>query len=299
MQLKDLHIFAMAARTKNLRAAAEVLGITQPAISKSIRRLELALGAKLFERTTRGVALTQFGHAVYARSKSIESMVDLIHTEVADLKAAKAGLIRLGTSPLVVDWLTMPALAPLIAGDSAIKVDLQQQLSARLLRDLEAGLLDMAIGTIPAHISADLRYERLGTFQNYIVARRNHPILKRPFTLADLAQQKWMMPPQGANTQRVADAFAANNLAMPSFTIQVDSTPGVFASLVAKSDLITIMTEEMLSGKAAADLVPLPSPAPTWEFSFGLFWRRQATLSAAMKRCRVEVKKAFTARQRN
>jgi len=293
MLLKDLHVFATAAGTQNLRVAGEILGMTQPAISKAIRRLESSLGGKMFERTARGVALTPAGEAVLERTRSLDTLLDLMRTEVADTTAATTGLIRLGANPAILESLVVPCLARLIKGKSALRAELRVQLSAGLIRDLQAGSLDMAIATMPSEVPAELNFERLGSTRNFIVARPGHPILDGPFTLLDLSMQKWLLPPTDMITQWLASIFASANLAMPRYTIQADTSPGLFASLVARSDLVAVMNGDMLAEKMTAGLVALPPPAPTRDLHFALFWRRQAFFSAAMQRCRAEVKHAF------
>ncbi|MEO8004528.1 MAG: LysR family transcriptional regulator [Betaproteobacteria bacterium] len=296
MLLEDLQVFATAAVTRNLRAAADVLGVTQPAVSKSIRRLELSLGTKVFERTARGVALTRAGQAVFERNKSLAAMIHAMRTEVADMTAANTGIIRLGTTPAVTESMVIPTLAGLIAGPSALRIQLRIQLSALLLRDLQAGSLDMAIATMPAGVPADLNFEPLGSTNAFFVVRRDHPILARPFTLDDLSRQKWLLPPADVITQWLASIFMMAHCTVPTFTIQADASPHLFTSLVASTDLVAMMTENMLAENEATGLVRLPPPAPTRDLHVALFWRRTAFFSAAMERCRSEVKRIVAMR---
>src|SRR5205085_1357546 len=132
----DVDVFLAAARTQNLRAAAEVLGITQPAVSKAVHRLEASLGGRLFERTPRGVALTRIGELLLERGQSLQGLVAQIRTEVDDITSGQSGLVRLGAVPLTFDAVIVPLLAQLTAGDSALRFDLHVQLSAELLRQV-------------------------------------------------------------------------------------------------------------------------------------------------------------------
>ena len=71
MQLKDLQAFQTIAEMGNLHHAAHALGVTQPALTKTVQRLETALGVRLLERTARGVALTSIGRTLVARSRTL------------------------------------------------------------------------------------------------------------------------------------------------------------------------------------------------------------------------------------
>jgi len=293
MLLEDLNVFTVAAQTQNFRSAGEILGLTQPAISKAIHRLENILGSKLFERNSRGVTLTRMGRAALERSRSINSIVDLMKIEVADMNAAETGLVRLGSNPSVIDSIVVPSLSGLSVGKSSVRIELHIQLSRGLIAELQAGTLDMAIATVPHEIPSDLNYEIMASAKSFIVARRGHPLFSKRFTMEDLSKQKWLILPADVVSEWLFSFFTASNLSIPPFAVQVDASPHIFSSLIANSDLLTYMTENMLAEKTTTGVVPLPPPAPVGEIQMGLFWRRHAVFSTAMKRCRTEIRKSF------
>ena len=85
MELRDLEYFAAIAEYGHLGRAAEALGLSQPALSKCLRRLEKAVDAKLVMRTPKGVALTSVGAALRTHAKRLSlSLTDVVH-EAADL----------------------------------------------------------------------------------------------------------------------------------------------------------------------------------------------------------------------
>lgn len=289
--LRNLTVFTVAASKQNYSVTAEITGMTQPAITKAIKRLEKLFGTKMFERSGRGMVLTAAGQAVFKHSKSVDDLVRLMHTEVADLKAANEGLIRLGASPVLVETIVMPAMTKLLSESSTMQIDLRAQLSTRLLEELRAGSLDMVAGAMPSKISPDLRFDRLGSVRSYVVSRLGHPLTQRPFTLEDLSHQKWLVAPLDA--QWMSDIFESANLRVPSFSVRTDISPGVFDSLLANSDLLTVMDTAHLSTATGKLLTSLPAPAPTRELHFAIFWRHQSIFSPAMKRCRQELKRAY------
>ena len=289
--LRDLDIFILAASTQNLSATAEKLGMTPAGISKSIGRLERLYGIKMFERAGRGLALTSAGRLVYKRSLSIDGLIKLLLTEATDLNAANAGLVRLGASPAMVTTIVAPAVARLVSGSPTAQIELHSQASERLIEDLQAGTLDIAIAVMPTKVSPDLRFDKLGATRNFIVARPGHPLLRRSFKLEDLCQQRWMGTPLHA--QWITNFFANAGLPAPPLSIRTDVSPTVFASILTSSDLLAVMDLSLLEDKVAASLAMLPAPAPTRVAQFGLFWRKQAFFSPAMKRCRTELMRAY------
>ena len=85
MELRDLEYFAVVAEHGHVGRAAEALGLSQPALSKSLRRLEKAMQAKLVKRTPKGVELTAVGSALHMHVHRLRlSLNDVVH-EAADL----------------------------------------------------------------------------------------------------------------------------------------------------------------------------------------------------------------------
>jgi len=295
MQIKDVSAFVKAAEAGNLHAAAAVIGITQPALTKSIRRLETALEVRLFERTARGVALTPIGKVLYERSRALELLVNDIRTEVADIKTSGSGLVRIGAVPAVVESIVAPMLSRFVDGEGALRFDIQVQLSGGLLRNLQAGQLDLAVAAIPSTLPADLGVKPLAALRSAVVAREGHAMLGRRFTLAELARQKWLLPPSDILlSQWVNEMFIDEGLVPPEVAVQADASPAIFAALVRSTDLLTVMTHAMLHSSMGIGLAPLPAPAQSWEIQLGLFWRRKGFFSSAMAQCRDQLEAAFT-----
>jgi DNA-binding transcriptional LysR family regulator len=299
MQLKDLHYFARAAELGNLHAAAESLGLTQPALSKAIRRLETGLSVVLLERTARGVAATAAGLALLARSREFAQLEESTRSEIRDLKTGQTGELRIGCVPAIVEPVLTPVLASFLADGLPVRFQAHVQLSGMLLQQLEVGELDFAIAAVSPSIAPSLNCMVLGQQRSYVVARTGHPLLRRRFERAELAQQPWVLPPANISLRAwVESALAACGASAPIAFLQADASPAVFASLVRMSNALTVMTTDSLRGTMGKGLRALPPPAPDWELQIGLFWRRTAYFSASMKTFRERVAAAFASAAR-
>jgi DNA-binding transcriptional LysR family regulator len=275
------------AEAGNLHVAAEILGVTQPALTKLIRRLETSLDVHLLERTPRGVTLTEFGHVLYARSKTLQQVTDDALTEISDMKSGRSGQLRLGAVPTTVDTAVAPVLAHLLGGRDPIRFSVVVQLSSRLLQDLQAGLLDFAIASIPTQVPDELCFLSLWQQQTQVVSRKGHWLQRRPFTLEDLARQPWLLPPASIVLRTWADSmFTSAGIAPPKVFVEVDASPAAFATLVRSSDVLTVMSVDTLRTPTGSGLAALPLPAGAWATHLGLFWRRSAYFSKLMERCR-------------
>ena len=181
-----------------------------------------------------------------------------------------------------------------ISSSPTMQIEVSTHPSERLLEDLRDGVTDMALALAPADISSDLRFDKLGTTQHFVVARRGHPILRRPFTLEDLSRQKWIAAPWDAKW--ITDHFESNGLPAPTFSVRTNGPSIIFTGVLANSDLLTATDPALLSPRVAAALAMLPAPAPRRNPQYGLFWRKEAVFSPAMKRCRTELTRAFRKR---
>lgn len=287
MHFRDLHAFVKVAEAGNLHLAAEALGVTQPALTKLVRRLETSLGVQLLERSARGVTLTEFGRVLYARSKTLQQVTEDTLTEINDMKSGRSGQLRLGAVPTSVDTAVAPVLAHLLAGNDPIRFSVTVQLSSRLLQDLQAGLLDFAIASIPTQVPDELCFISLWQQQTQVVSRESHWLQRRPFTLEELAQQSWLLPPENIVLRTWADSmFTSVGIAPPKVFVEVDASPTAFATLVRGSDVLTVMSIDTLRTPIGFGLAALPLPAGAWATHLGLFWRRSAYFSKIMERCR-------------
>lgn len=97
---KNINAFLAVARSKTLTEASELIGLTQPSVTKRIANLEETLGAALFERHRRGMTLTDAGQAFYLRAKRVEAELRQGHEEVGVIGSAGLSVLRVGAGPL-------------------------------------------------------------------------------------------------------------------------------------------------------------------------------------------------------
>ena len=92
--------FIAAVEHGNITSASLALNISQPALTKSIRKLENSLGVKLLERHSRGVVPTSYGEILLRRGKLVEIEFEYASTEIEALRGGNQGAIRIGASPV-------------------------------------------------------------------------------------------------------------------------------------------------------------------------------------------------------
>ncbi|MBY3531258.1 LysR family transcriptional regulator [Rhizobium laguerreae] len=123
VDLNGISVFLAVAEARSFRAAADHLGVTRPAVSQTIRRLEDRLGVALVQRTTRSVSLTEAGERLYQRVAPAIAEVSLALDATADRDAAPSGLLRLAVSSIAERFIAGPLLASFAEAHPAVQID--------------------------------------------------------------------------------------------------------------------------------------------------------------------------------
>ncbi|TVV76534.1 LysR family transcriptional regulator [Sphingomonas solaris] len=207
--------------------AAQRLGISQPAISKSIRATEERLGVPLFERGRAGARPTDQARLLAAHARGILAEYALADAELHALGKADAGALAIGASLSLAQSLLPDAIAafrrrwPDVA--LAIDVGLSEPLFARLLE----GELDFVISAPEPGFPIDARIDR--TFlleeQDALVVGADHPLLaKAEIALGDLLAFPWIVPRRSARIDRIHAVFAAGDLPPPARMLRAEAS---------------------------------------------------------------------------
>jgi len=286
MRLENLEYFLAIAEEQNVGRAALRLGVSQPALSKGLQRLEGELGFLLFERGPKGMTMTPPAHAFYARVGSWRSNLNDAIREASEIHLGALGVLRVGVSPLYIEYPFTPAAALLRRQRPAVSMQVAIDLNDGLLGGLRAGDLDVVICALEGATTDDLYQDKLFRDDLRIVARAAHPLAgKSGLTLADVVDQPWVLPRPGVAARRHVEArFAEKGLGSPWVAIEVGSTASQLAGLVAQSDLLTVMGERMLPAPQAHGLVVLEVKDGRWARQIGVTTRRTGHLPTLASR---------------
>jgi DNA-binding transcriptional LysR family regulator len=291
MELRDIEYFAVVAEHGHLGRAAEALGLSTPALSKSLRRLEQAMGAKLVKRTPKGVELTAAGAALSSHVRRLRLALGDVAREVADIGRGHTGHVRVGANRVGIDYLLPAAWSAVFKDAPKLSLKVIDGGSDILVPALRSGQLDLIIGFIPLHPEEDIAQEHLLGDAFVVSASANHRLahLKR-VTLADVARERWAlgaaMVPDWQWLHRV---FADNGLAPPEVAIET-SAAQLRLRAVASSELLGFAPRQFVL-HAAPLVVELRVKELTWPCRLGVRYRKDAYLSPAARRL-IEILKA-------
>jgi len=149
VELHQLRYFVAVAEHRHFTRAAADLGVSQPSVSKQIRKLEAEIGDPLFSRTAGQVALTDAGTVLLPWAKRVLADLDAARAEVAGLASLEGGRLSVGATPSVSTVLLPPVLAEFHRAHPGVALTVHEAGSRDLVRRLEAGDLDLALVVLP------------------------------------------------------------------------------------------------------------------------------------------------------
>ncbi|NML48453.1 LysR family transcriptional regulator [Ramlibacter sp. G-1-2-2] len=276
LRFRHLQLLLALQQGGSLRAAAQAMHLTQPALSKALGEIEAAFGVPLFERTARGIVPTERGRiALDGAALLLAQLGHLQHEVVA---AAPAPVLRVGAPPFVAHGILPAVLARLAAGEPPLQVALLEERVPLLLQALAAGEVDALVTSYPAQMPQDLgpelAYEKLFDAEFHVIAPPGHPLAgQRRVGWAALAEARWVMPAPSSMMRRLLEErFRRAGAALPQ--PQVESTSpvtnielvaqGLGLGVVPASTLKLALMQGRVSRLAVTPAIPPNPVALVW-----------------------------------
>ncbi len=167
-------IFYYAAKYRSFNKAASALRNSQPNITRTINNLESLLGVRLFERTHSGVKLTPEGEVLYKHVQAAHRHFEIAEDEIESIRSMRLGNITIGFSIGITDKLINELVLPVLRSFHEAYPDLRLQIfnnsTPQLVRDVEEGTMDLAIVTTSGEHAGNVREHILYTFRDIVIA---------------------------------------------------------------------------------------------------------------------------------
>lgn len=189
------HVVAVA-RCGSITAAAQMVGVTQSAVTRSIADLEGQIGYAIFYRTSRGTIPTERGRDFIDRaSRLLEDARELLNRS-GEREDPYAVVVRVGVAPASLEWLLAEPLTKLLRQHPSIRYDISSSSFESMVQQLRTGRVDVAVGFDAAFSQwSDLRRVPMGALKSTLFVRKKHPLLKLPkVALSDLAAYEFVSP---------------------------------------------------------------------------------------------------------
>jgi DNA-binding transcriptional LysR family regulator len=291
-----LRHLASVIRHRSFSAAAEVLGLSQSALSKSVRSLERDVGVALLERGRFGALPTQFGLALARHADAVEAELRIAQSEIASLRVARTGRVCIGCGPSEATRLLPLALGRLRRRAPGLQVTVLYGLNEALIPMVQHGEVDLALSSIPAFSNdPDLKRIMLHEDSGAVIARPGHPLhaLKKPIAAQRLLEFQWVLARrQELERRALDDLFIQSSLPPPEAAIETTSAV-LMKTIVMQSDLLTFLPREMIYWEdRSGQLRALDLVAPSWRRKVGITMRARAGSSPAVEAMIEELQRA-------
>lgn len=249
LKFRHLRVIDAIVSHESILQAAKALGLSQPALTKSLHEIEEVIGARLFERHPRGVTPNPHGLAIAESARRILVEVNRLEDALEVLDGGDGGAVVVGALPVTAAGLLPGALARFQAQRPEIEVQVIQGRTEELLAALAVRDVDCVIGRLYARPEAD-SFVRQAFYDEPIgaVARADHPIFQAAqITAADLAAYNLVLPTISQRVGREIDAFLAEIGMTPRQPLRSSSVALIRETLHA-TDSIAVIPKVMLVG---------------------------------------------------
>lgn len=244
-----LKVFYTVALRLNFTKAATELYITQPAVSKHIQELEETYKTKLFERNGSKIALTPAGKILLKYTKSIFDIYREIDFEMSSFNAERHGLLRLGASTTISQYIISPVLASFHQKQKDIKVNLlngntEQIENALINKEIEIGIVE------GQSKNQSIKYIPFLKDELVLVCNSKNPFVKQnEISLNDLKSMKFITRERGSGTLEVIE-FALKKAGVKFTDLQIEMQLGSTESIksyLLNSDCFAFMSIHAVS----------------------------------------------------
>jgi DNA-binding transcriptional LysR family regulator len=281
-----LRDFLAVTRAGSLSAAAQALSVSQPALTKSIRRLEEHYGVALFERRARGMALTAFGEALLAHAKLIEAQCRFADAEMQGFAQGDGGRLRIGAGPFWGATVLPVAIARLQEQLPTLRVDLVVGVNTVIHPRLFAGDLDIVVCALPDTdvFPSGIEVHRLFDLQMRVIAAEGHPLLKRrQVSAAEFAPYPWALYQHDREiVQKLLVALRDGGGAPPRVMVESTSVLAVL-ELLKSGPYLSCIADAFLRVRPESGVRAVPFHRDIWSCPSGALYHRTLRQFAPMQ----------------
>lgn len=283
MKLIALKALAAAIETGSLRSAARQLGLSQPALTKTVRELEVELGAALLMRSSKGVVPTAQGKVLFEQARKTLRELDTAVDQVQQLGGRMVGELSVGAVPLAVMLLIPETLRTFGAAFPDIRLRVSEELYVAQLQRLRKGEVDVAVGGIPPGLaSGEFVVEPLVDTRMVVVVRKGHPLASAR-SLRELARAQWVYTGATSDEGYAKTLYESHGMAPPRVGAVVNSTLALL-SLVGSGDFVGLLPQQIAAHPLCARyLQVVPVAEQGLPLTVGAIVRSDSAVSPAVR----------------
>jgi LysR family nitrogen assimilation transcriptional regulator len=233
MNSEDLNFFSLVADAGSISAAAVTMGCDASTVSRRITQLEKSCGARLFDRSGRGMELSAQGTMLLDYARQVGSLIDAAQTAMNGTKRQGPARIRIAAQPTIAKVLFSALFHAIRTRYPATEIHFTEALAQRVLGDLQSGEVDIAILYKPEYPGA-MVYEPLLFEQLYVLVPLDSEVTVEQVRATGLAGIPLVLPSTAHGLRVLVQAMATRQGYVPNVVLQCDSSTATALDLVSK-----------------------------------------------------------------
>jgi DNA-binding transcriptional LysR family regulator len=254
MDVYQLRTFVTVAREGSITRTAELLHLSQPAVSAHIKAIEDALSLSLFSRTARGMILTVEGERLLAKAEQTLAAHQELVEEASRIKGRLTGKLRLGAGGNANSAVLGGLVARLTKDCPEVKVAVKQGTSAEVLAGIRNGSLDAGFYNEAGDPDPVLEVQEVSQFRIHVVAPRGRGLGPEALDWSVLGDLPWVYPAASACCGRAAETLFKLKQIRPKQIISVDRED-VTRTLIASGVGVGLLhTETALAAQSRGEI---------------------------------------------
>ncbi len=283
MELRDLEYFVVVAEQGNLGRAAAELRLSQPALSKSLKRLEDALEVRLFRRSASGMELTAEGSLLLSRARELRDSLRNVAREVSDVSRGHAGHINVGVGPNANDDFLLAAVTELLRVEPRVTMKVIVSDQDEIIPALRRGEIDVVVNVVYPKPPAGLAYIPLREDECAVCCGLGHRLAGRTrVALTELSDERWALGEPGLPTQQILNEVLRDHGMEPPRAALQTRLLSMRLQAAVSSDLLLYTSKAI--AQQFGGLAVLPIEELRWVRSLGVLHRKEPYLSPAIRR---------------
>ena len=237
--LRQMEIFLNVVKSGHLTNVAKEMSLSQSAISMSIKELENILGRPVFDRINKKLVLNEVGRAFHKE-------IDPIYKKLSDIEyefknSENKGMIRVGASTTIVDYLMPSIICAYMSSYPDVKITLKEGNTQEIASMIEEGSID--IGFVEGYVSgSDIVKEKVGIDELLIVTENEKIAKSQPVFIDELADRRWVLREEGSGTREVFLDYIKEKVDNLNVFLELGHTESI-KSILRNRDCLTCISK--------------------------------------------------------
>jgi DNA-binding transcriptional LysR family regulator len=270
MRIQTLRALIKLHQLGSIRAAAEQLHISQPALTLAIQQLENELGCQLLVRSKQGVSFTSYGKALLPRANLIVSESVRANEEIAQMRGDLGGHVKLATSPAVALSILPQALRPFMIKFPNVQIHCIEATYPSIGPELRDGRLDFAVTPFKREdLEPWMQSEAIYESEVVVVVNKDHP-LATAHSLKELQSARWVHATVSRGPGAVIEEVFKSQGMEPPTPVMIFESLLALPEVVANTDLLATLPKqiyEQAQVKQKLRIIPIQEKIPTLNIS--------------------------------